>query len=227
MATNAVRWVRDYLAARDLDSEVAGGLVVDALKVGPSPDVGARVEELHREHLDVDHLSAKPLRLERLPAPLPALVRQVAVISLVVFGVLCGVGALFVAGGGVAVVLMPIVMGREGVGTAMITLFTVCVTFVVSGILLLAARSAARVIRRERRGVRTLYLFSVFGLIVAAMAFGIAYWLKVAFFTDDASGESNVYVSTAIAAVPLMFMAWFARAAFVLSRFAREIRKMT
>ena len=190
MVTNAVRWLRDYLAARDLDSEVAGGFVVERLdsmhsRTDLSPVLQARVQPMRAAHSDVDHLSALPLTLERLPSPLPPQVHSVAITSLIVFGVLCAAGALFVVGGGIAVVLMPFVMGREGVGTAMITLFAVCVTAVTSGILLLAARGAARVIRRERRGVRTLYLFSVFGVIVAALASGIAYWLKVAFFGSE------------------------------------------
>jgi len=98
----------------------------------------------------------------------------------------------------------------------------VCVTFVISGILLLAARGAARVIRRERRGVRTLYLFSVFGLIVTTVACGITYWLKSAFFTDNASDDSKPYLSMVVTVWPVIFMAWFARAAFVLRRFARD-----
>ncbi len=176
------------------------------------------------ERLDVDHLSSRPIALERLTAPLPSQVRSVAVISLIVFGALCGLGALFVVGGAAAVVLMPMVMGREGVGRAMITLFTVCVTFVISGILLLAARSAARVIRRERRGVRTLYLFSVSGILLTTLACGIGYWLTTAFFADNVSGESTSFLSMAATVLPLFVAIWFARAAFVLRRFARDIQ---
>lgn len=203
MVTTAVRWLRDYLAARDLDTEVAGGFVV--------------------ERVDVDHLSARPIALERVPAPMPPQVRSVAITSLVIFGLLCAVGASFVVGGGVAVVAMPIVMGREGVGTAMITLFAVCVTAVTSGILLLAARGAARVIRRERRGVRTLYLFSLFGLAIATLACGIGYWLKVAFFASDSTSDSSTFAMTVTIIVPLLFMAWFARAAFVLRQYAKSL----
>ena len=233
MATNAVRWLRDYLTARDLDSEVAGGSVVDRLNGKPPHFDARRVEESRivnshggrsrDEHLDVDHWSAQPLLLARLPEPLAPQVRSVAVTSLIIFGALCGAGALYVVGGAAAVVLMPIVMGREGVGTAMITLFTVCVTFMTSGVLLLAARSAARVIRRERRGARTLYLFSVTAVIVAAVVCGITYWLKVAFFDSDSPASSSAYATTAAIIAPLILMAWFARAAIVLRKYARAI----
>lgn len=214
MATNAVAWLRNYLTARDLDSEVASGLAV-----GHSAP-----EHPAQEDLSFEHLSGRPLVLERLPEPLPPRVRSVAVTLLIVFGALCSAGALFVVGGGLAVVLMPLVMGREGVGTAMITLFVVCLTFVGSGILLLAARSAARVIRRERRGVRPLYLFSVIGAMVAALAFAMTQWLSVAFFEMNDGARKGFDASIAARVAEAVFMLLFAWAIVGLRSYARENR---
>ena len=229
MATNVITRLRDYLAARDLPSEVAGGLVVAQSAGGQSAleqsaAKQSAVAQSAVAQFDVDRLSAQPLPLERLPAPLPRRVRSVAQTSLVVFGAWFAVGALYVIVGLVAVVLMPIRMGREGVGTAMITMFTVCVTAVFSGIQLLAARSAARVIRREERGVRALYLFSVFAMIALAVALGIVWSIKVAFFGNDASGDTPGFALTAVSIVLSGFIVWFARVAFVLRNYARHLR---
>lgn len=213
MISKAVSWTRDYLAARDL-SEVASGLAVGQRDGEGVPSKTG--------YMDVDHLSSRPLVLERLPSPLPADVHRVAKLSLIVFGTLCGAGALFEIGGGISVVLMPIIMGREGVGTAMITLFAVCVTFVITGILLLAARSAARVIRRERRGVRSLSSFAILSAVVLAIAGGITEWLGVAFFATENGVQTAFNWSTPLLVVELLGVALFAWVALVLRRYERE-----
>lgn len=199
--TNAVARLRDYLAARDLDTEVAGGLTV--------------------QKRDVEHLSAAPMTLERIPTPLPPGLLSVARLLLLVFGVLAGAGALYVLGGAAAVVLMPLLMGREGVGTAMITLFTVCLTFVISGILLLAARSAARVIRRERRGVRSLYAFAVAGCVATLFLIAFSQWISVAFFAPG-DGEATSFNWTVVArGAEVCFLVLFVWAALRLRPYAR------
>lgn len=140
---------------------------------------------------------------------------------LVVFGLLFCFGVLYVVVGGIAVVLMPIVMGREGVGTAMITLFTVCLTFVVSGILLLAARSAARVIRRESGSVRSLYTFARASTILSVLVGAIMLWLRFAFFNDNAANSSLMGWPLLMLIVPLFSCLLFARSAIVLRRYSR------
>lgn len=163
------------------------------------------------------------LVVPRLEAPLPKSLRSVAATLLVVFGGLFCIGALYVIGGGIAVVLMPIVMGRSGVGTAMITLFTVCVTFVVSGILLLAARSAARVIRRERRGVRSLYVFARTAFIVVLLAGAITQWLSVAFFGLNDADNPTFDWSIPIRIVELVAAVLLVWAVVILRRFDRQL----
>jgi hypothetical protein len=152
-------------------------------------------------------------------------VRTVATTLLVVFGTMFCLTAIYVVGGGLAVVIMPIAMGREGVGTAMITLFTVCVSFVASGILLLAARSAARVIRREQRGVRSLYLFSMTALIVVAIAFFISQWLSVAFYGFVDADNPSINWSIPVRAVEIFAAAMLMWAVVVLRGYDRELRR--
>jgi hypothetical protein len=127
----------------------------------------------------------------RLPAPLPGPVERVARANLWLFGVLSLCGLIFLIGSGVAVVLFPIVLGREGVGRAMITLFLFCTGAVATGLALLSARSAARVIRRERRGVASLLAFVRFGAFVSVVAQSIVWWLTAAFFADEVGPMSN------------------------------------
>lgn len=165
--------------------------------------------------------NAGGLVVPRLNAPLPTALHSVAMTLLVLFGGLFGIGALYVVCGGIAVVLMPIVMGREGVGTAMITLFTVCVMFVISGILLLAARSAARVIRREARGVRSLYWFAITALIVVLLATGVEQLLDIAFGALADPDLHAINWSIPIRVVELVVSAVLLWAVFVLGPHAR------
>lgn len=142
---------------------------------------------------------------------------------LVLIGVSFGLGVMYVIVGALAVVIMPIAMGREGVGTAMITLFTVCVMIVVSGVLLLAARSAARIIRRERQGVRSLYLFSLFGLIVVLLATGIGQWLSVAFYGMSDPDVKMFNWSIPVRIVEVIVAAILLWVVIVLRRFDRQL----
>lgn len=156
--------------------------------------------------------------------PLPPLLLFVAKALLVVYGGLFVLGALYVVCGFLAVILMPMIMGRDGVGRAMITLFTVCVTFVTSGILLLAARSAARVVRREPGSVRTLSLFALWSLCVVLVAGAITQWLSVAFFSVAEGGELSFDWTIPVRMAELVFAAFFLWAAVVLRRFDQRSR---
>ncbi|MBC8087064.1 MAG: hypothetical protein H7Z40_07335 [Phycisphaerae bacterium] len=167
---------------------------------------------------------AERVREPRLPAPLPAAVWRVARANLMVFGVLSLCGVIFVCVSGIAVVLFPIVLGREGVGRAMITLFLCCSVAVSTGLALLAARSAARVIRRERRGVSSLLAFVQLGAIVSVFAGGIVWWLIAAFFADRTGGAPAVSLKTLLAIVSpvaaFMFCVW---GVVVLRRYRKSI----
>ena len=160
----------------------------------------------------------------RLPGPLPAPLRAVATTLLTVYGSLFVIGALYVMGGGASVVLMPLIMGRAGVGTAMITLFTVCVTFVASGVLLLAARSAARVVRREPLSVRPLYLFAVWSLAVVLIVGALTQWLSVAFYGSKDAGDLSFDWSVPVRAVELLAALILVWAVMVLRQFDRQFR---
>lgn len=139
------------------------------------------------------------------------------------FGFLSVAGALFVATSGIAVVAFPIVLGRDGVGRAMITLFLFCLVAVGTGVSLLAARSAARVIRRERRGVSSLLAFVRFGALVCVIAGAMVWWLSVAFFgsADEAALLTwGSYVALAVCLAGFAFFVWGMR---VLSGFRRSM----
>lgn len=144
--------------------------------------------------------------------------------NLILFGGLCFAGLLFVVGSGLAVVIFPLALGRDGVGLAMITLFLFCATAVSTGLAFLAARSAAQVLRRERRGVGALLAFMRVGALVSVLVAGISWWFSVAFFADvDQSAVPVGFPSLlAIAACVIAFghFAWGMR---VLSGYRRSL----
>ena|GEM_PF-3051947 len=167
----------------------------------------------------------RDLALEpRLPAPLPLAVWWVARANLILFGVLCVAGGLFVVGSGLAVVIFPLALGRDGVGRAMITLFLCCATVVATGLAFLAARSAAQVIRRERHGVGSLLAFVRVGALVSVVAAGITWWLSVAFFADVDQWALPVSVPALLAiAVCVLAFGHFAWGMRVLSKYRRSL----
>ena len=105
-------------------------------------------------------------------------------------------------------------LGREGVGRAMITLFLGCASLVLTGVALLAARSAARVIRRERRGVASLRAFVILGALVSAIAVAVVWWLNVAFVSDGdwvrATFDWWTLISVGACKLVLFFFVWSA-----------------
>lgn len=161
--------------------------------------------------------------VSRIDGELPQNVRTVTRVLQFVFGGLFLIAATFVVAGGASVVLMPILMGREGVGTAMITLTLVCVSIVLSGILLLATRSASRVLQREKLALRTLSGFSTTALVASVLLLAIAQWVHAAFFTSDVSGEGSSFdwsiVVRLAAAVAIAIFLW---ATVVLRTFAPQ-----
>lgn len=160
----------------------------------------------------------------RLPHPLPHNVSRVARANLWLFGLLSVAGALFVFGSGIAVVAFPIVLGRDGVGRAMITLTLFCVAAVSTGVALLAARSAVRVVRRERRGVASLLAFVRFGAFVSVFVGGIVWWLSVAFIGASDGAEVSLQWGTVVAiGMCLIAFAFFVWGTLVLRGFRRSL----
>lgn len=128
---------------------------------------------------------------------------------------------LFVVASGIAVVAFPLVLGREGVGRAMITLTLFCVGAVFTGLAALATRSAARVFRREKRGVGSLLAWVRLSAVVTAIFAALLYWIGAAFFDED-GGMPSAGTLVAIAVCVALF-AHFARSASKLGRFRKEL----
>jgi lysylphosphatidylglycerol synthetase-like protein (DUF2156 family) len=198
VAVSIIQQLRDYVAARDLEAGVAGGLSVDAAGI------------------------------ERLPDPLPPKVKVVATVTAALLGWAGISGAVMVLFGAVGVVFMPIMMGRQGVGLAMITLTVTCVTAVVSAIVLLAARSAVRVIRRERRGVRSLRAFARFGVVLMIVIAALAFWYREAFLTPDYQGAYSSALTSLISLVwvvaPLIVAGWNVYVARTMTGYERSLQ---
>jgi hypothetical protein len=95
--------------------------------------------------------------IERLPYPLPLAVRRVAMVQLCANALWLATVALALTATAIAIVIMPFVLGRQGVGMAMVSLFGLSVTAVFSTLPFFAARGAARILRRERRGIAPVY----------------------------------------------------------------------
>lgn len=128
---------------------------------------------------------------------------------------------LFVAACGVAVVAFPLVLGREGVGRAMITLTLFCGGAVFTGLLALATRSAARVFRREKRGIASLLAWVRVSAVMSAILAALVYWIGAAFFNDD-GGMPSAGTVIGIVVCAVLF-AHFARSASVLARYRKEL----
>ncbi|MGV3708925.1 MAG: hypothetical protein ACO1Q7_08785 [Gemmatimonas sp.] len=195
-----IQQLRDYVAARDLEPGVAGGLSVDATAI------------------------------ERLPDPLPPKVKVVATVTAALLGWAGISGVVMVLFGAIGVVLMPITMGRQGVGLAMIALTVTCVTAVVSAIVLLAARSAVRVIRRERRGVRSLRAFARLGVVLMLVIAALAFWYRQAFLTPDYQGAYSSALTSLMSLVwvvaPVIVAGWNVYVSRTMSEYEKSLRSI-
>ena len=123
------------------------------LLMASPPGVGERVRH-YLSGADLDQpRPADEGPLARLPQPLPISVRRVATAQLLALGTLVAIVVVAIAVGALAIVIMPIALGRQGVGMAMVSLFGVCTSALLTTLPFFAARGAARIIRRDARGI--------------------------------------------------------------------------
>lgn len=130
-----------------------------------------------RRYLAGDDLDDTDNRdIPRLPAPLPHAVERVARVQLALNGAWLAGMLATLAVGGAAIVIAPFALGRAGVGVAMVSLTGWCASVVLSAVPWLAARGAARILGRDRRGLTAVIRSAWFVLLVVWPVACLAYW---------------------------------------------------
>lgn len=146
----------------------------------------------------------------RLPNPLPFSVNAVALGQLITNGLTIAGAALGLVVAFGSVIVMPFVIGREGVGLGMITLFVSSIAALCTLIPFFAARGAARVLRRDPRGLRTVYRAAWFYAFGAFFACIIALALPFAASMMPSEGSSTFFIGRSIigAVSTFAFQVW-------------------
>ena len=126
----------------------------------------------------------------RLPEPLSFSVSAVATGQLITNGLGVVATAALLGGGALFVVGSPFYFGRVGVGYSLITLFGMSLVAVAATIPFFVARGAARILRRDPRGIRPVYLWACVAAVMSLAA--AAAVLAVPIFGNRSDGASTV-----------------------------------
>jgi hypothetical protein len=161
--------------------------------------------------------------LVRLPAPLPRALSRLASAQLFALGALVLVVGVALAVGGVAIVLMPFALGRRGVGMSMVSMFFLSLTAMFTTLPLFALRGAARILRRDARGLAPLHRVAWLTIILSA-PLGVAGALGIDTLRDNGGASTGLSPQSilflAVLAFYVLMAVW---TVIVLGRYRRTL----